>query len=43
MIKILFICHGNICPSFEKPHEHGLCGESGKKNTTVLLLKYYMW
>ena len=43
MIKILFICHGNICPSFEEPHEHGLCGESEKKNTTVLLPIYNMW
>jgi len=43
VIKILFICHGNICPSFEEPHEHGLCGESEKKNTTVLLPIYNMW
>ena len=26
--RIMFVCHGNICPSFEEPHEHGLCGIS---------------
>ena len=41
--KINFVCHGNICPSFEEPHEHGLCGEAEKKNTTVLLPIYNMW
>lgn len=28
--------------SFEEPHEYGLCGESEKKNTTVLLPIYNM-
>jgi hypothetical protein len=42
VIKINFVCHGNICPVFEEPHEYGLCGESEKKNTTVLLPIYNM-